>query len=181
MEIHEVRTVMEVFDKRFLLGLFLFLRQLQLSIDRSFDDWVGLVGYLSSKTPIETVLDKLQATSTIDLDNSTIDGVERPALSNGLLASVLGRKNCLSGEELVYIYMHLKTLSSYLLRDDPHGRQDLIDLRMDLQYSENLVRGRINRSALTGKEFVEHFNQNETLTCASIDELVGDSWLYLIK
>jgi hypothetical protein len=42
----------------------LFLRQLQLSIDRSLDDWTGLVGYLSSKTPIET------STGTVTVWNS---------------------------------------------------------------------------------------------------------------
>ncbi|MEJ2613153.1 MAG: hypothetical protein P8179_24650 [Candidatus Thiodiazotropha sp.] len=177
VEILGVGTVIKAFDKKFLLGLYLFLRQLQLSIDRSLDDWTGLVGYLSSKTPIETVLDKLRSTSTINLDDSAIGGVERPALSSGVLASALDRKNCLSDEELVYIYANLRTLDSYLLGDDSPDRQALIDLRIDLQYSEDLVRKRINKSALTGKEFVEHFNQNETLTCASIEELVGDSLL----
>lgn len=73
--------------------------------------------------------------------------------------------------------MTLKTIVSFLVEDsDPH-REALINLRMDLLHSEELVKSLISKKYLTDKEFVEHFNQNEALACMGIDELVGSSWL----
>ncbi len=169
--------MIERLDKNFLLGLYLFLRQLQLSIDRSLnDDWAALVEYLSYKTSVQEVLDKLQSASTIDLEKRAGDKVERPCLSKGL-SSVVGRKNCLSNEEIIYIYAKLKTIASFLVGDSAPHREALINLRMDLLHSEELVKIRISKKYLTSKEFVEHFNQNEALACKGIDELVGRSWL----
>lgn len=165
------------FEKSFLLGLYLFLRQLQLSIDRSLnDDWAALVEYLSCKTSVLKVLDKLQSASTIDLEKSADDEVEKPRLSRGL-SSVVGRKNCLSDKELIFIYAKLRTMATFLLKDKAPDREVLINLRMDLQHSEELVRSRISSKSLTDKEFVEHFNQNESLACKGVEELVGGSWL----
>lgn len=168
----------EKLEISFLLGLYLYLRQLQLSIDRSFNgDWASLIDYFSSRTPVQAVLNKLQTISTIDLNKATVEGVKRPALSKGLLSYVRWHKNYLTDEELIFIYARLKTWALIFSQENVPEQGSLIELRIDLQHAEELVAGRISKSALTGKKFVEHFNQNESLACRGIDELVGESWL----
>ncbi len=165
-------------DTNFLLGLYLFIRQLQLSIDRSLnDDWTKLVRYLDSKTSIQMVLDRLQSMSTINLeDKIAIEGVYKPTLSKGFWGTFIARKSCLTDEELIYIYAQLKILVSLLKNNSP-DHKELIELRMNLFHSEALVANRISKRNLVNKEFVEHFNQNEFLSFESIDKLVGKPWL----
>jgi len=40
-----------------------------------------------------------------------------------------------------------------------------------------LVKGRVDKKSLVGTEYVEHFNQNVALSCKSVEEVVGRSWV----
>lgn len=166
-----------LFEQKFLLGLFLFLRQLQLSIDRSLnDDWEKLVVYLKSKTSIQEVLERIISISKLDLKKSSLHA-SKQSLPKRLLPSFFCRLNTLTENELNFIYRRLKSCSVILSDHEPPGRQQLISLRYDLYQAEELVKGKMEKSAVKDKEYVTHFNQNKHLIFREIDELVGGAWL----
>jgi hypothetical protein len=173
-----IKTMKHKIDNMFLLGLYLFLRQLQLSVDRSLnDDWEKLVDYLSSKTAIEKVLDKLRSITTIDLQTNVDHHDGSPSATNRILDLFHINKQKLSNQEIAFIYTQLKSINSFLSKKKRPERETLISLRISLQRAEELVASRIGKYELKGKEFVEHFNQNEIRGCKKLEELVGGSWI----
>jgi hypothetical protein len=178
VEVLGVKAMKFRFDQSFLLGLYLFIRQLQLSIDRSLNgDWEKLVEYFEAKTSVSEVLEKLKSISTIDFESKTVGELTKPALVESLLSAIAGRQNTLSEEELVFIFSRLQEFSALLSCSESPNPQALINLRLELQRAEDLVSSRIDKKTLAGKEFVEHFNQNDSLECKAINDLVGGAWL----
>ncbi len=166
-----------LFEQKFLLGLFLFIRQLQLSIDRSLnDDWKKLAVYLKSKASIQDVLERLISISKLDLKKSRLHSSKR-SLPKRLLPSFFSRLNTLTENEIIFIYSRLQSVSVILSDHEPPNRQELISLRYDLYQAEELVKGKIEKSAVKDKEYVAHFNQNKHLVFRELDELVGEAWL----
>jgi len=105
------------FNSDFLLGLYLLLRQIELSIDRSLDDsWKKFVGYFLGRTPIVAVMKKLQDTTTINMGAITVELGKHPKSSRTILSSIVGG-GFLSEEELVFIYLRLKLFNELLALD----------------------------------------------------------------
>lgn len=163
------------FTSNFLLGLYLFLRQSQLSIDRCPpDSWNKLVNYFEVRTPIRRVIKVLENTALVSIDNISVDEIVN-SLNKRNVLSIWRSKNCLSEKELTYIYSCLLVLED-MFSCFP-DRETLVNLRLRLADAEMIVYNRLKRKTVVGRENIEHFNQSDMLSCKSIDELVGDVWL----
>lgn len=166
------------FDRRFLVGLYLLLRQLQLSIDRSYGStWESLVNYFAERTPIQNVLNRLKNANVVDMDQYSDEAVEQPKFDTRLFSRLMKQKGCLSEKELLFVYRKLKVVYLLFGDKDPPDHEHLVRLRLDLAHAEDLIRNRLDKKLIKNKCCVEHFNQNEILDCKSLDELVGNGWL----
>lgn len=165
-------------NKTFLLGLYLYVRQVELSIDRSLHvDWDTIVDYFADKTPIETLIKKLESVTTIELKDIPFDTVVKPKVRLRPLPLLLRKKYCLSDEELIYIYTQLSLLSKVMVRGASPKRKQRTDLRMSFSHCESILFSRLKPRDYKDKIYVEHYNQNPILRCKPLEELIGNDWL----
>ena len=158
-------------DRSFIFGLYLFLRQLQLSIDRSTPagaSWRELQLYFKERIPVEKVL--------AHIANSTGAGPYELATKPPRPVSWLAflRKLTLSDAELQYVVWWLTEARRLLGEDDP-CHDTVIDVRYNLACCEELLSTRLGRRDRRVVN-VEHYNQNPILHCKPIHALVGHPW-----
>ena len=147
------------FSTEFLLGLYLTLPQIQLSIDRASEkEWEKLCDFLDQKTKTQAILDKLKSSRSS----------KRYPLSRFGYLTTQELEMVISAMEN-YAYLRSKTICTQ--------PTILIDTRIELTQVEELVRNRISKPNLLNKQNIEHLNQNEILRCQSINDLVGNTWL----
>ena len=168
------------FSKPFLFGLYLFIRQRALSVDRSLNycdnldgSWTKLVEFFSNKVSITSVLEKVRTLSPINLNIATVTKDKYPKISRSFILSFFGKNQFLTEEELIFIYSKLYCLRIMMLKSDNLDRYELSKLRVELSHAEALIRERLNES---GNDCIEHFSQNEILKCKSLEELLGYTW-----
>ena len=159
------------YERNFVFGLFLYVRRLQLSIDRAPPkEWDVLRRYLDKRTSIDEVLSYI---SRIGHLNATFgpDGSPPPPENKPILRR---KRLTLDDSELNRVAWWLAKASSLLAEEKPR-LNELVDVRLNLALCEELIRTRLSRRDRRSSN-VEHFNQNPILDCRSIEELVGEAW-----
>ena len=158
------------FESQYLIGLFLFLRMLQLSMDRALGgDWKELCVFFAGQPSPNDVLRSMSKRCGYDVTSGLESSVELPPKSRGTKLS-------LNREEIKYISWCLLIASELLQRRDGlPSKGEIAEFRLNLAYAEELVQRRLKRTTRP-IEYIEHFNQNEMANFHSIEDLVGKSW-----
>jgi len=162
-------------DDKFVLGLFLFLRMLQLSFDRALGGrWDNLTKYLAEQPNFRNVVSMLSVVCKYDvLPNSAPN--KPTASSLNVAKSFLGICT-LNKDEISFISWWLLKADDLVERAEYEPSVDEItEVRLNLAYAEELVRSRLKYKDHS-IEYVEHFNQNDVHKCRSIEEIVGEPW-----
>lgn len=165
----------------FFLGLYCFLRQIELSLDR-FDRWEKLLEYFSKRTPITKVIDVLEVLLNKKNDSFTCRSnfAIRDTFINKLFQytfSHFGRRPFLYSEEIEYIHYLLGSVS-HLLSGIEKPKQDYInELRVKLRFCYEGFRFRLHEATIKKGNSIEHYNQNSNSQCYSLEEIAGCSWL----
>ena len=163
------------FDEKFILGLFLFVRMLQLSFDRALGGrWESLVEYLSSQPNCRNVVSLLLAICGYDLIPKTVP--KKPFTISFKATRLVPKRLTLSKDELLFIAWWLLKAADLIERGECAPSVDEItEVRFNLACAEELIRSRLrNKDQLI--EYVEHFNQSDINKCRSIEEIVEGSW-----
>jgi hypothetical protein len=170
-------------EKRFIFGLYTYLRQVELSVDRAlYDSIAKLVIYFEDKVSPRSVLSELKSQSVEPIiTEKTLSSPRRPI---GLFENVvirfltmIGAKPYLTYDELAYIYSTLEMFRKYLTSEQLRDRKELVGLRMRLNSCGDMLALRLSRREIKRALHFEHFNQNDILDCHPLEVLVGDTWL----
>ncbi len=159
------------YDRAFVLGLCLYARSLQLSIDRTLpQEWIELRHYICSRVPIEDVLSHIVEVGRIKSSFDLTSPPSWPAKKR----YEWRRRLAFDKSELNVVAWWLAKADALLAEDNPRP-EEAGEVRLHLAYCEGLVRARLSRRdrKLTN---VEHFNQNPILDCKPIEELIGEAW-----
>jgi len=156
-------------QRNFLVGLYLFLCQIQLSMHRS--QWLEFAQYVKERFSIDEVLFELgrHDFSGIALSNE----IQKPNV--GAFRKLLIKKDHLYEVEKTYIYSWISIMSSSLESDQAPDRDFICTLRLNLAYAAEIVQSRIS---MYNKEYsrIEHCNQSQMISRKSFDELLGGRW-----
>ncbi len=162
------------FDETFLIGLFLFIRMLQLSFDRALGGkWVDLVDYLGGQPNCRDIAFRLSAISGYDLPKTM---PSKPAARSFSVAKPLFRRVGFREDELSFICWWLLQAADLIEQAEYEPSADeIVEVRVNLAYAEDLIRTRL-RMKDHSVEYVEHFSQSEMNRCKSIEEIIGEPW-----
>ncbi|MCO7224807.1 hypothetical protein [Pleionea sp. CnH1-48] len=168
-------------DRKFLFGLYCYVIQVQLSIDRALHaDWEYWVLYFSKRTSVEDVLKSLERKSTGELDPASL-GSLNTAVHSSLFCRLMAifNKDFLTSRELEAIYSRLYKFNELLKMPEVQDENTLVKLRMDLCFIGKAIQYHIRSTDLKKIKYVEHFNQNEMFDerNVSIEKVVGGEWL----
>lgn len=165
----------------FFLGLFCYLRQLELSLDR-FDIWEKLLEYFSKRTPITSVMDALEA--LLKKNNEPLKTRSNFAIRDTFFnkwlqyaLSLFGRKPYLYSEEIRYIHYLFGAVLLLFRKKDKPEQKCLNELRIKLRFCYEGLRFRLHEAAFRKGISIEHYNQNDILRCLPLEEIVGRDWL----
>ena len=156
-------------DRNFLVGLYLFLNQMQLSIDRS--KWQEFSKYTLERFSIEEVLHALRVhgfPAQVDLE------CERKPNVN-FFRRWLARKNYLYYDERSYICTWMSILASTLKEPETPDRNTICNLRLNLAYAAEIIYPRISEYK-PEYSHIEHCNQSRKFQTRSLTEILGEEW-----
>ena len=165
-------------NKKMLLGMYLLLRQTELSLHRlSGGDWPGMVKFFADRSQ---VLDGVHAWMNERLARAGYQlgmvSADRPASSAGIHNRLFTGK-FLSDEELAFIVAQLRELRDLLKREEPPAHLEMIRFREQVCHGESLVASKLTDWDTRAIDCVVHYDQNERLVCFEIDQLLGNDWL----
>lgn len=151
----------------FILGLFSFLKQLELSVHRGMDDWSHLRDYLFEKGAFRT-LDNI-----LLLEKRQQYQLNIPFWKKCFYSTI--RKKFITDTELKDL-SDLLIDTSTLLRNDNPAKEEVIKLRMQLYVFSLMIRGRlkVNRIVLKQADRVEHFYQNQYMVYYGINHIIAN-------
>lgn len=168
--------------KKFVLGLYTYLRQMELSVDRVLQDsWGKLIIYFDERISPQKVITLLES-HVIDKSRLCKNSGEKLIEINysekleARIMSVFGKFPYLTDLELSKIYSALQTFSKLLESKKTPPNDMLIQLRMQLHsYCKSLAL-KLNNRDLKRAQSVEHFNQNDALEFVPLEEIIGAKW-----
>ncbi len=168
------------FKYEFLIFLYAYLRQVDLSLDRSrWDSLKPFREYYKEQIQPKIVSDYLIRYSNLDLKKiqwvNFIRGATFFKKIKYLISRLLTRNNFLISDEIYYCCQKLLILQDYLNSGDEIHKLEIEKLRIEfnkftyqiLQYKLNLK----DRERATG---VEHYLQNESLKPLNVNEFIKD-------
>ncbi|TQV84820.1 hypothetical protein FKG94_04715 [Exilibacterium tricleocarpae] len=163
------------FDETFLMGLFLFIRMLQLSFDRALGGkWADMVDYLGGQPNCRDIIFRLSEISGYDVPPKAMPS--KPVANSFSVAKPLFGKFVLKEDELSFICWWLLQAAGLIERTEYEPSADeIVEIRVNLAYAEDLIRTRLGVKDHS-VEYVEHFNQSKMNKCRSIEEIVGEPW-----
>jgi len=156
-------------DRGFLLGLYLFLNQMQLSLHRA--KWGDFLDYAKGQFLFKDVIDKLNL--HFACSERVLDNLEVPEV--GFFRKLIVKKNYLYEVEQNYIASCVMQLAESLESSDEPDRDFILKLRLKLAYAAGIIQPRISEYK-EDYSLVDHYNQNEILKTKSLEELLGVSW-----
>lgn len=168
------------FNKIFILGLYAYLRQVELSLDRVlFDSWGKLILYFEDKIKPQEVINYLEKITENKV--KIIIFSKKIVFHNNIFDSLFffGKYCYLSESDIFNIRSLLKTFSILIQDMTPPDKDKLIELRMQLNSLCHELEGKLPKKNIQKAQYVEHFNQNKCLHCISLEEIVGEEWLDL--
>lgn len=164
---------MKIFlDKKFIVGLYFFVRQVQLYIDRSFGSWPQVVSFIEERSSSPDI-----AMVVCGLNKCHVTG---KILEEGFLLNffrrLIGTNLFLFDFEVAYLCDALNDFVRLMKVDDP-DREELVSIRLRMARIEQVIFSRIGGRSISRLGDVEHFNQGSDKNMYPIDELAGYDWM----
>ena len=162
-----------------LLFLYAYLRQIDLSLDRSrWTQWDKLQGYFQNRLQPCQVIEYLK--KTFQLPDTNLDKfvffIEKKTLTEKL-RSTINKNFYLKQNELIYYCKLLLYFDKYLKSDFLEYTLEIEKLRIDIakSYSKSLEY-MISKKDLTRLMKIEHFEQSNKIAVISLDEFIPDDF-----
>ncbi|QYS88244.1 hypothetical protein EH230_14070 [Flavobacterium columnare] len=159
---------------KFLVFLYAYLRQIDLSLDRSrWDSWSNLKEYYKTQINISEVVDQLLKISKLKLDIPTISFfVEEPSLLKRVkdfFLSLIIKKHYISDVEVLYCCQLLNKFKDLLNNNFSSYPLEAEKLRVDIsKFNSYVLAPKMAKVDLDNTMRVEHFMQNENLAVIKI-------------
>jgi len=159
---------------KFLVFLYAYLRQIDLSLDRSrWDSWSNLRGYYKAQISVSEVVDQLLKISNLRLAiASIVFFVKEPSLFKRLKESFLRlviKKHYISDIEVLYCCQLLNQFNALLDSNFSSYPLEAEKLRTDIsKFYSYILEPKMYKRDLDDAMKVEHFMQNESLTVFKI-------------
>lgn len=160
---------------KFLVFLYVYLRQIDLSLDRSrWDNWSNLKEYYKTQICVPAVVDQLLKNSELKLEIAPIIFfVEEPSLSKRLKETffrLVLKKHYISDMEVLYCCQLLDQFNALLDSDYSSYPLEAEKLRTDIsKFYSFILEPKMSKQDLDNAMRIEHFMQNENLTVFRID------------
>lgn len=183
------------FNRKFILGLFAYIRQSNLSIDRALMDSTDnmleyyktkiypdkLLKYFENKCNDKLFFSKISNSKNIEpiFINNIISLIRKKSfLINKLnkIISILRKKPYLTDNEIKYIYSIIKSFDN-IIKYNNITNEELMYLRLNMVYCCDILSLNLSRKEIKTAKKIEHFNQNFNLKCLSINEIAGNMWI----
>ena len=168
------------FDKIYLKGLYLYLLQIEMSIDRALHSkWKYLVVFFSDKIRTKDVIQSLNSGESIGKVPLNFEpGFSKFVIKKrmALVPSLLSKCDHLYEDELIYICGLLQTFNDYLCSDTAPDSDALIALRMGIYNMRECLSMRLDNKFIKSSKSVEHFNHNVNIKVQEIEAILGNSW-----
>lgn len=167
---------MKMIDLRYNFFVFLcaYLRQIDLSIDRSrWDKWNNLQTYYTAQISVAVVLDLLKKECGINFDGKQVAINKSPRSViirfKELIAREVFKKNTLSEGELKYCHNLLNEFQNLIETDFVNFPIEAEKLRIDIaMFYTNALQPKISAKDFERVLRIEHFMQNSNLRCIEI-------------
>lgn len=180
--------------KSFILALFLSLKQIELSLDRTWEEPIGekdmLKDYLKNKNPYKKIISIIEKffkgqktflkTKELDLHNKIRKSDNQFYIFCCYYSYYLKVKfyklfgyYYLQTDELAYV-LKLFEDAFYIMNNFPEGkeRRILVDVRYNMTMFNDLLRFRFSRKELEIADYIEHFNEATFITHYSFEEVI---------
>lgn len=169
------------FDNIFIYGLYLYLLQIELSIDRVLHGgWKELLAFFEDKYNVEKVLKiLLKGTSSKKVEplykpdfRSSVDQKKVRKILRHLFPSAF-----LYEDEIVYISGILIAFENYLNTHKPPENESLINLRMGIYDVRENIAMMVDKKLIKRSKLLDHFNHNVNINVQDLDSVLGTIWL----
>lgn len=169
------------FERDFLCGLYLYLLQIELSIDRALNGgWKEMAMFFNDKNKANIVIETLLK----DSEYGEVRPLYYPEFSSlvNKKRMVIFRRPLFSSfllyeDEIVYICEILRAFDNYLQADEVPEDGSLIKIRMGLyDVRENIAR-MIDKSIRKRSNSISHFNHNLNIEVQELETILGTTWL----
>ncbi|MBD2792014.1 hypothetical protein [Xenorhabdus szentirmaii] len=152
------------YENEFLLTLYAYLRQAELSLDRGMGECANVKGYFKDRNLSDGLVKVLNSSSPYHCNK----------FKKSILFIFFRRKQQLNAKERFMVCRLLESFGK-ILSDELSNKDDLIELRMKLFEASRLVRKRIrNRKLVLLADRVEHFNQSDYGIFYNIEQIVSE-------
>ncbi len=158
-------------DQHLLVGLYFFMTQMQLSLDRT--EWTEFANYANNNFDMESLLSKLK--EHFFYYESQPNNPVKPEI--GFIREWLAGKLFLYEVEQNYIYSCVERLVNYVQLTEKPDLDSIGNLRLNLAYAAGILEPRAFKKRAE-IPLVQHHNQNEIFIdkAKSIPELLGRAW-----
>ncbi|MDF9333742.1 hypothetical protein OH690_05290 [Escherichia coli] len=153
----------------FLLGLYAFLRQLELSMHRGMDEWEALDNYIRSREVIEVI-------TCLTNDNAIYNLQIKISLISKLILCIF-KKGYIKNNEAKKLITLLVSFRDMLHERRP-DRNNIINLRVDIYNFASLIRSRIykDKIRLQMADKIEHYNQSDYGFLHEMEDILSVEW-----
>lgn len=171
------------FSQTFIFGLYTYLRQIDLSLDRVlYDSWDKFLLFYEDKISHKKVLEYIenQCKDKVELFNKS--NPEKPDLPFfrrflSIYNKVIYGKPYLYDFEIAYLYSVIKKISRFISSEHTPNKEQIIELRMELIPYDSILSLKLNKNEIDRAHSIEHFNQSDFIAFSSLKTIVGENWL----
>ena len=155
-----------VFTRNFISGLYVYVRQAALSIDRAFSDDFQrelLAYYAQGQVPaVDTILVTFQKSG------------RRKVLP--VVDFLMSGRVCFTQKECERATQALSKLQQLLSGGVEFTQAERMELRLELSQLEVLLRNKLPNALTDDIQYVEHYHQADTLELKPFRAIVGSNW-----
>ncbi len=171
------------FPQKFILGLYGYFRQIELSIHRALNDsWNKMLLFYKGKLPPERILEyfeKYCMNENLALNETIQEQIflTAPQKILCIISKKIGGKPYLYEFEIRFFYIAIKRFSNIVSTRERPKNDPIVKLRMDLTHYCRMLSLRLSNNEIERSKLVEHFNQNNYNKFKSLERIVGEKWL----
>jgi hypothetical protein len=165
-------------NRRFLFGLFVYIQQIERSLDRALEcPWPMVTEYFSTRTSPESVLRQMEQRGWQHAQTKTAPRSLSPWRAwRQRILNAFSKEPVLEPEQLAWIYEAFQRFSTYLSSNPVPSRMQRGVLRRDLAYCHSAIQRVLTDAERRACYEVEYFSGDTDRHGALLSEVVGGAW-----